>query len=52
MNRSRIDAYIREKEALPDITRESLDALKLKKLNALAAAFIGICRSVWTVSKS
>ena len=35
MNRSRIDAYIREKEALPDITRESLDALKLKKLNAL-----------------
>ena len=35
MNRSRIDAYIRGKEALPDITRESLDALKLKKLNAL-----------------
>ena len=35
MNRSRIDAYIMEKEALPEVTRESLDALKLGKLNAL-----------------
>ena len=35
MKRSRIDAYIMEKEALPEVTRESLDALKLGKLNAL-----------------
>ena len=35
MNRSRIDLYIAEKEALPAITRESLDALKLRKLNTL-----------------
>ena len=35
MNRSRIDAYIMEKEALPEVTRESLEALKLGKLNAL-----------------
>ena len=35
MNRSRIDAYILEKEALPEVTRESLDALKLGKLNTL-----------------
>jgi phenylacetate-coenzyme A ligase PaaK-like adenylate-forming protein len=35
VNRSRIDAYIMEKEALPEVTRESLDALKLGKLNAL-----------------
>lgn len=35
MKRSRIDAYIMEREALPEVTRESLDALKLRKLNAL-----------------
>ena len=35
MERSRIDAYIREKEALPFVTRESLHALQLEKLNAL-----------------
>ncbi len=35
MRRSRIDAYIMEKEALPELTRESLDAMQLRKLNAL-----------------
>lgn len=35
MKRSRIDAYIMEREALPEVTRESLDALKLRKLDAL-----------------
>ncbi len=35
MDRSRIDAFITENEALPEITRESLEALQLKKLNEL-----------------
>lgn len=35
MTRSRIDRYIMEAEALPEITRESLDAMRLDKLNAL-----------------
>jgi len=35
MTRSRIDAYITEQEALPEVTRESLDAVQLRKLNAL-----------------
>ena len=33
MERSRIDNYIKNKEALPSVTRESLTALQLKKLN-------------------
>ena len=35
MTRSRIDAFIMRQEALPEITRESLEALQLKKLNAV-----------------
>ncbi len=35
MQRSRIDTYIMKAEALPAVTRESLDALQLKKLNAV-----------------
>ena len=35
MERSRIDDYIMKKEALPSVTRESLDALKLRKLKAV-----------------
>ncbi len=35
MEKSRIDAYIMKSETLPALTRESLDALQLKKLNAL-----------------
>lgn len=35
MTRSRINRYIMEQEALPEITRESLDAMQLRKLNAL-----------------
>ena len=35
MERSRIDNYIKNKEALPSVTRESLDAMQLKKLNAV-----------------
>ena len=35
MKCSRIDATIMEQEALPEITRESLDAMQLKKFNAL-----------------
>ena len=35
MTRSRIDRYIMEQEALPEITRESLDAMQIRKLNAL-----------------
>jgi len=33
--RSRIDTYIMKAEALPSVTRESLDALQLRKLNAV-----------------
>ena len=35
MQKSRIDNYIMTAEALPVITRESLEALQLKKLNAV-----------------
>ena len=35
MTRSRIDDFIMRQEALPEITRESLEALQLKKLNAV-----------------
>ena len=35
MKRSRIDNYIMKTEALPAVTRESLDALQLRKLNAV-----------------
>ena len=35
MTRSRIDDFIMRQEALPEITRESLEALQLKKLNAI-----------------
>ena len=35
MERSRIDKYIKNKEALPSVTRESLTALQLKKLNTV-----------------
>ena len=35
MERSRIDLFIQKQEALPRVTRESLEALQLKKLNAL-----------------
>ena len=35
MERSRIDNYIKNKEALPSVTRESLTALQLKKLNTV-----------------
>lgn len=35
MLRSRIDTYIMKAEALPAVTRESLDALQLDKLNAV-----------------
>ena len=35
MEKSRIDNYIRKTEALPEVNRESLDALQLKKLNAV-----------------
>ena len=35
MTRSRIDDFIMRQEALPEINRESLEALQLKKLNAV-----------------
>ncbi len=35
MKKSRIDAFLMRQEALPVITRESLEALQLKKLNIL-----------------
>ncbi len=35
MRRSRIDDYIQTQEGLPEVTRQSLDALALGKLNAL-----------------
>ena len=35
MQKSRIDNYIMQKEALPAVSRESLEALQLKKLNAV-----------------
>ena len=35
MEKSRIDNYIMKTEALPEINRESLDALQLRKLNAI-----------------
>ena len=35
MQKSRIDNYIMQKEALPEVSRESLEALQLKKLNAV-----------------
>lgn len=35
MEKSRIDNYIRKAEALPEVNRESLDALQLRKLNAV-----------------
>ncbi len=35
MEKSRIDKYIRKTEALPEVNRESLDALQLRKLNAI-----------------
>ena len=37
MRRSRIDTYIMKAEALPTVTRESLEALQLRKLNAVLA---------------
>ena len=35
MKRSRIDTFIQDQEGLPEVTRQSLDALALEKLNAL-----------------
>jgi len=35
VKKSRIDNYIRKTEALPEVNRESLDALQLRKLNAV-----------------
>lgn len=35
MRKSRIDNYIMKAEALPSVTRESLDLLQIKKLNAV-----------------
>ena len=35
MQKSRIDNYIMKAEALPSVTRESLDLLQLEKLNAV-----------------
>ena len=35
MTRSRIDELIKMQEGLPEVTRQSLEALQLKKLNAV-----------------